>query len=180
MIGTITKAGKTLTLDGSSSGLYVGGLILGVPVSSDLVIAGAVTDTLVLSGASTYNGTTTAVTGTTISVRGNGSLGDTFSGTVVDSGASLAVNTILYKDAEALTINGITLTLGGTGANNVTCTVISGASQVTVGAASGASNFACTIVGTGGSIIKDGTNTVTGGATVNWYPEFHQHHWIRY
>ncbi|MCX6856018.1 MAG: autotransporter-associated beta strand repeat-containing protein, partial [Verrucomicrobia bacterium] len=271
LTGTITKAGTTLTLNGGSSGLYVGGLIVGVPVASDLIIAGgtvtlagantyngptflnagtlninnasaistgaftinggtidntsgaaitlttnnplninsnfsftgthslnlgtgAVTldanrtvtvsantltiggaiggafnltgagaGTLLLTGASTYTGTTTAQTGTTISVGANGSLGDISSGTVVDNGASLALNSVLYTDAEALTINGTGV--GGAGALQTTGTS-SFAGPIT--AATNATINNTGTLGLTGGLVKDATTlTLAGSGTYN-------------
>jgi autotransporter-associated beta strand protein len=146
---TVTVSANTLTIGGAISGGF------------NLIGAGA--GTLSLTGASTYTGTTTAQTGTTISVGGNGALGDTSSGTTVDSGASLALNNVLYTDAEALTINGTGV--GGGGALQTTGTS-SFAGPIT--AATNATINNTGTLGLTGGLVKDGTTlTLAGSGTYN-------------
>ena len=141
---SVTVTANTLTIGGAISGAFS--------------LTGTGAGTLVLTGDSSYTGTTTAVAGSTISVGGNGSLGDTSSGTVVDSGASLALNNVLYTDAEALTINGT-----GVGSSGAFRTTGTSSFAGTITAATDATINATGTLSLTGGLVKNGTTLTLGG-----------------
>lgn len=156
--GAVTlTANRTVTLNAGT--LTIGGSIAGA-----FNLTGTGPGTLLLSGASTYTGTTTVQGGSTFNVGGNGSLGDISSGTIVSSGAALVLNNVNYTDAEPLTITGTGT--GGAGAL-VGGGTSSFAGPITLGGnatiGSGGGTFTL-----GGQIDKTGTVlTLGGGGTFN-------------
>jgi autotransporter-associated beta strand protein len=157
--GAVTlNANRTVTVNGST--LTIGGAIAG-----NFNLTGAGAGTLLLTGASTYTGTTTVSAGSTITAGGNGSLGDTSSGTTITTGGALVINNINYSDPEPLSLNGTGV--GGTGAlvgGNGTSTFagpITIATNSTIGSGGGTFNLT-------GGIDKTGTVvTFAGGGTFN-------------
>jgi autotransporter-associated beta strand protein len=141
---TVTVTANTLTIGGAIGGAFS--------------LTGTGAGTLLLTGASTYTGTTTAVTGSTISVGGNGSLGDTSSGTVIDSGASLALNNVLYTDAEPLNING-----AGVGSGGAFITTGTSSFAGTITATTNATINATGTLSLTGGLVKNGTTLTLGG-----------------
>jgi autotransporter-associated beta strand protein len=156
--GAVTlNANRTVTLNAGT--LTIGGSIAGA-----FNLTGTGAGTLLLTGASTYTGTTNVQGGSTFNVGGNGALGDTSSGTVVGSGSALVLNNVNYTDAEPLNITGTGT--GGAGAL-VGGGTSSFAGPITLGGnatiGSGGGTFSL-----GGNIDKTGTVlTLAGGGTFN-------------
>ncbi|MBK8036101.1 MAG: autotransporter-associated beta strand repeat-containing protein [Verrucomicrobiaceae bacterium] len=153
--GAVTlNANRTVTVNGST--LTIGGTIAG-----NFNLTGAGAGTLLLTGASTYTGTTTVNSGATITAGGNGSLGDTSSGTNITAGGALVINNINYSDPEPLSLNGTGV--GGTGAlvgGSGTSTFagpITIVTDSTIGAPSGG------VFTLSGGIDKTGTVVTFGG-----------------
>jgi len=147
---TVTLTTGTLTIGGSISGAF------------NLTGTGA--GTLVLTGASSYTGTTNIQGGSTFNVGGNGSLGDPSSGTVVQSGSSLVLNNVNYTDPEPLNITGTGTggagALVGGGTSGFAGPITLGG-NATIGSGGGTFNLS-------GGIDKAGTVlTFTGGGTFN-------------
>jgi autotransporter-associated beta strand protein len=144
LTGTITKAGTTLTLNGGSSGLYVGGLIVGAPAASDLVIAGG---TVTLAGANSYNGPTNVSDGTLqVGVAGVGSTGTglitavktgaTYANAPMISGSGSLQGAVVIGDTVTATNRGILAPGdGNTATSNATLTITT-AGGLTVAAGS--------------------------------------------
>jgi autotransporter-associated beta strand protein len=156
--GAVTlNANHTVTLNAGT--LTIGGSIAGA-----FNLTGTGPGTLLLTGASTYSGTTTVQGGATFNVGGNGSLGDTSSGTVVSSGSALVLNNVNYTDPEPLNITGT----GTGGAGALVGGGTSGfAGPITLGGnatiGSGGGTFSLS-----GGIDKTGTVlTLSGGGTFN-------------
>jgi autotransporter-associated beta strand protein len=74
------------------------------PNGSALTVTGG--GGLALAGANTYNGLTTVVTGTTLTIENSGALGSTKNGTVVQNGASLEMEGGITVGGEPLNIQG--------------------------------------------------------------------------
>ncbi|MFM7605297.1 MAG: beta strand repeat-containing protein, partial [Prosthecobacter sp.] len=143
--GAVTlNANRTVTLSG-------GTLTIGGSISGSFALSGTGPGTLVLTGASNYTGTTNVESGTTLSVGGNGSLGDISSGTIVGAGSTLSLIGVNYTDLEPLNITG-----SGTGGGALV--------------ASGNSSFAGPITLDGNATIgitPGGTFTLSGPITKN-------------
>ena len=157
--GAVTlNANRIVTV--SAGTLTVGGIIDGI-----YNLTGAGAGTLLLTGNSTYTGTTTVSSGSTITVGGNGSLGDISSGTTITTGGALVINNITYSDLEPLTLNGSGILnsgalVGGSG-NSTFAGPITINTNATIGSGGGVFNLS-------GGIDKTGTVvTFTGGGTFN-------------
>jgi len=150
-IGFDTTAGNR-TVASAIPGNTLGGL--------GLVKAGS--GTLTLSAANTYTGTTSINAGT-LALTGAGTIASTGAVNATASGATLDISGIT---AAGLTIGSLTGAAGSA--------VTLGGKSLTVGDAT-STTFAGAIGGSGGSLVKQGsgqltlsgTNTFTGGLTVN-------------
>ena len=175
--GTVVSSGATLLLNGRNDPTGEALVINGTDVYGDGALTKTTGGTLVLSGANTYTGLTT-VSGGTLEVTGNGTLGATAAGTTVSSGATLLLNGLNNPTGEALVINGTgsvnlivappsgNLTISGGG----TLTFTGGTSTCTeqVTAATNATINSGGVVTFTGGLVKDGTVlTITGGGTIN-------------
>jgi fibronectin-binding autotransporter adhesin len=139
---------------------------------------------LALTGANTYNGTTTVSAGV-LNISNSLALGGTGGGTVVNSGAALEIQGGISVGTEALTLNGTGVSNGGAlrnvSGNNSWAGNLALASASRVNADAGtltlaggvnSSNFGLTVGGAGntaitgslglgsGSLTKDGTGTL--------------------
>lgn len=147
---TVTMTAGTLTIGGSIAGAFN--------------LTGTGPGTLVLTGASTYTGTTNIQGGSTFNVGGNGSLGDTSSGTIVQTGSALVLNDVNYTDPEPLNITGTGTggagALVGGGTSGFAGPITLGG-NATIGSGGGTFNLS-------GGIDKTGTVlTLSGGGTFN-------------
>jgi autotransporter-associated beta strand protein len=146
----------TLTVNSFANSSFAG-------VISDGAGTGALTktgaNTLTLSGANTYDGTTTVSAGV-LNIRDNAALGSSTGGTVVSSGATLQVQDSITVTGEALTLNGSGVS--GTGAlrNTLGNNVWTG--NVTLGSASTIASDSGTLAISGGVANAGNALTVTG------------------
>jgi len=130
----ITLGNRTLTVAGSYASTF-SGVIQGT--GGNLAITGAGTD-LVLDGANTYSGTTSIVSGATVSIGDGTALGASLASSVVNNGT-------------------LTFAPGLTDASSYPG-IISGTGRVTVQGANNGTNI--------GSILLGTANTYTGGTDV--------------
>ncbi|MFZ4596221.1 MAG: autotransporter-associated beta strand repeat-containing protein, partial [Verrucomicrobiaceae bacterium] len=144
-----TKDGTVLTLGGGGT-FNITGSIGGTSPNSDLLVDAT---TVNLNSANTYNGPTFIQNAGVLNANVNNALPTTNGRTAIimdDSGSG--------SSTLGLAANQSVASLTGA----ATSQILLGASQLTVGASgSGSSVFAGSIPGTGGSIVKDGTNTQT-------------------
>lgn len=195
---TYIEAGSTLQVgNGGTSGTLGAGNVMDhgtltfnrsddVTVANSIQSGGSVkkegTNTLTLSGASSYTGSTSINAGTLV-VSANGALGGTGGATTVSSGATLGFSGVTYSTTESVTING--LGDGGIGAiSNMTgggsssfagaitlgsdSTISSNASGVTFGLSGNINNqgHLLTFDGEGATVVT-GTISGDGGLTKN-------------
>jgi len=167
--GTIRNnaAGTTSTLtvgETNGSGAYAGAIAAG---NGTLALTKTGTGTLALSGNNTYRGATTVKAGTLV-LGSATALGDTASGTTVESGAVLDLNG-QNVGREALTIAGTGLSGGGALVNN-SATAASLAGDIVN------ANATYSVGGTGditltgnvrGMLTKVGANTLIFGGTAD-------------
>ncbi len=139
-----TSSSRTITIGGT--GTYtLGGVISGS--SSNLTVAATAAGVIVLTGANTYNGTTTVSGGTLRLSRTGGTTLPTGNSVVVNSGATLTIST-------AQQLNNVTVDAGGTLILNKTLTV-SGTATINGTLQIGQGGFATT---TGGGSYTYGSN----------------------
>ncbi|NHM07659.1 T9SS sorting signal type C domain-containing protein [Flavobacterium sp. CYK-4] len=139
-----TSTSRTITIGGT--GTYtLGGVISGS--GSNLTVASTAAGTIVLTGANTYNGTTTVSGGTLRLNRTGGTTLPTGNSVVVNSGATLTIST-------AQQLNNLTVDAGGTVILNATLT-ISGTATINGTLQIGQGGFATT---TGGGSYTYGSN----------------------
>lgn len=105
--GTVQLGSATLMLGGNNGSTAFDGTISG---NGGLNKVG--TGTFILSGANDYAGLTRISQGV-LAVTGTGTLGSTADGTLVDSGAALALDNGVTVTGEALTLNGTGIADGG-------------------------------------------------------------------
>jgi len=149
------------TIGGNTFGLTIGGSGNGSITSIIGTTSGTVnkigTGTWTLSGASTFTGATTVSNGTLkLGATGgatNTPLGTTGTGTTVNSGAVLDLNTFTLGTAEALTLNGRGINDGGALVNN------SGSGVTYSGAITLASDTRTTNSGAGALTLSGGITT---------------------
>jgi filamentous hemagglutinin family protein len=163
--GTVDLAASS-TVAGGGGTLTLGGVVSG---AGDLTKTGA--GTVRLSGNNTYSGVTDVQAGTLL-VNNANALGSSAGGTMVETGATLALNAFTIA-AEALTLNGGTLsraagnpTWNGTVDLAATSTV-TGAGTLTIGGVvSGAGGLTKT---GGGTVVLSGpgANTYAGPTAIN-------------
>jgi autotransporter-associated beta strand protein len=155
-LASITLGSATLSVNQSTNTTYAGG-ISGTGGFTKLGVG-----TLLLSGTNTYSGATTIASGT-LQVSGGSAIGD-LSGVTLANSASARLN-----------LNGSSETIGPLAGGGSTGGVVAlGNGTLTVGNSTN-TTFAGVISGAGGSLIKQGTdtlvlnraNTYTGGTTVN-------------
>jgi fibronectin-binding autotransporter adhesin len=164
-----------LTVGANNTSTTFSGLLDGTASASFTKIGAG---TLELSGANTYRGTTT-VSGGTLLVSNASGLGDTATGTTVNSGAALAFGGGITV-AEPLTLNGTGI--GGTGAllglalntgdDDTWSGPITLASDTSIGARPGAGTLLTIsgVVSGPGALIKTGTGPmVLSGGSANTY-----------
>ncbi len=167
----------TFTISGN---IDTGGNVLGLKGTGTTVLSGAVsgsgslvksdTGTTIIrgSGVNTYTGNTT-VTGGTLQIEKASALGSTSAGTVVSSGATLALGgTGTTFDAETLSITGTGVSNAGAlrnigGANTWTGAVsLGGAGNNNIGVDAGSLNISGVISGAAGNDLnKVGTGLLT-------------------
>jgi autotransporter-associated beta strand protein len=136
--GSVTLGAATLTTGGDNTSTTFAG---GISGSGGLIKTG--TGTFTLSGANTYSGATT-----------------------IDAGTLQAGATNAFSAASEFTIaSGATLDLAGfdqtIGSLEGAGTVTLGSAELTVGGDNASTTFSGTISGTGGSLIKAGSGTLT-------------------
>jgi len=167
--GNVTLGAGTLTTGVDGSSTSYSGEISG---SGGLVKAGG--GTFTLSGINTYGGTTSVNAGT-LSVTVDQALGTTAAGTTVASGAVLDFNNVAYTTAEALTVDGGTVsTSSGTSsfAGGITLDASSAVdvtgTQLTLSGVidDGVGTFDLSKTGGGIAIISN-TNTYGGATNIN-------------
>ena len=180
---TILSSAGSLTLSGGVTGASD----LTFDGDGDITESGAIADgvaatnviknglgTLTLSGINTYGGTTSVNAGT-LSVTVDQALGTTAAGTTVASGAVLDFNNVAYTTAEALTVDGGTVsTSSGTSsfAGGITLDASSAVdvtgTQLTLSGVidDGVGTFDLSKTGGGIAIISN-TNTYGGATNIN-------------
>ena len=146
------------------------------------------TNTLLLSGANTYNGNTTVSAGT-LQIGNATALGGTTGGTTVASGATLAISGGLTVLSENLTLSGsgvggggaLRSTSGSNTINSSTSASITIVADTTIGSDAGSTltltrnssnsikgtNFNLTLVGAGDFVFTRDIQIGTGGLTLN-------------
>jgi autotransporter-associated beta strand protein len=158
--GSLTPNGNTLALKGGSNGIDVSGTLAGS--SSNIIIDGGFTT---FSGANTFNGTTSLINGSTLTVSGTNALPTANGGSSITMDGNGSGGSTLV-----LAANQSIASLTGAASSNVTL----GSNTLTIGSSTGSSTFA-SVIGGSGTLVKDGASTLTlsgtsshsGGTTVN-------------
>jgi autotransporter-associated beta strand protein len=170
-----TAAGTSRTITASANTLTLGGIISNGTTADSLIKAGGGTLVLSGSGANTYTGTTTVNAGEldlnktagVNAIAGNIVIGD---GTGTDTLKLLASNQIADTSDMTLSaggtpvfdLNNFSETIDGLSSTNTSASVLLGSGTLTVGANDEPSfSFSGVISGTGGSLVKTGTGTLT-------------------
>lgn len=170
-VGTSSYAGN-ITMGSSSSVASSGDLTLSGVISgiSTNILSKRGTGNVTLSGANTYSGLTTVLTGTLTAANSN-ALGSTSAGTTIASGATLNINNVSIGN-EPITLIGA-LTGSGTAslAGNVTISStgnreVGGTGTLTLSGVISGATRPLTKTGTG-TVILSGVNTYTGTTTIN-------------
>lgn len=146
---SITLGSGTLTVAPGDSSEFAGA----ISGSGNVVMDGS--GTWILSGNSSYTGTTTVESGV-LNVRHSNALGATSGGTVVSSGARLELQDNISIGAEALTLAG---TLRNVSGDNTFAGTISGSGEIQV------QGGILTLSGSGNNTFN-GTTWIEGGATL--------------
>ena len=155
---TINNGGQALTVNQTSAGTYAG-VIAG---TGSLTLGASSTNTLTLSGTSTYTGATTLSAGTlSVATIGNGGVsGNLGAATTAASNLVFDGGTLRYSGATASTNRNFTINTGKTATFDITSSnlTLSGASTTTTGA----------LTKTGaGALTLSGAHTYTGATTVS-------------
>lgn len=146
---SITLGSGTLTVAPGASSEFAGG----ISGAGNIVMAGS--GTWILSGDSSYTGTTTVESGV-LNLRHNNALGATAGGTTVAAGARLELQDNISIGAEALVLAGELRNVSG---DNTFGGVISGSGDIQV------QGGVLTLAGSGNNTF-DGTTFISGGATL--------------
>jgi autotransporter-associated beta strand protein len=169
LTGGISKSGTTLTISGGGTVNITTNGITGAAANSNVVFDGT---TVVLSAASSYNGSTTIQNSGTFKLGGNNLLPTT-------PQTGVTINTSGTFDLASF--SGAVASLTGDNTATVRNSVIGGTSTLTVNPASGSTTFAGIIAGTNGgaqgnvalqkngagTLVLTGANTFSGATTVN-------------
>ena len=164
-----------LTLDGTSTGNVVTGNLASATGGGYLYLAKAGTGTWTLTGASTYQGST-SITAGILNVQNNNALGSPAGGLTVGNGASLQIQTpnLVY---------GLTMTISGSGAagatgalenvsgNNTLASLVILGSNATISSDAGG-NLALTNTG---SMTGSGYNLTLAGGGRRQHQQQHRH-----
>ena len=156
--GTLAKNGSVLSLQGGTGGVTVSGAISGTSPNSDLIVDGG-TGTVTLAAINSYNGPTYIINGGTLNanvanalptangrtalyldVTNNGTAWGTGNSTLV-LGTNQTIASLTGATSSIVNLSSYTLTIGTNSTTNTT--------------------FAGSITGTGGSLLKNGTSTLT-------------------
>ena len=172
---TSSNATRTMIINGSGNVNITGPVTNGVTAGSALTYSGS--GTLTLGGASTYTGATTISTGAAVL---SGSLGATAI-TVASGAAFTENNTGSITSTASLTLNN-SVTLSGTNTytgataatiGTLTLNGVLGATAITVSGSGAFTENSTGVIGGGASITAygpvtlTGTNTYSGGTTIN-------------
>ena len=169
LTGGISNSGTTMTIAGGGTVNITTSGITGGSANSNVVFDGT---TVVLSAASSYNGSTTIQNSGTLKLGGNNLLPTT-------PQTGLTINTSATLDLASF--SGAVASLTGDSTATVKNSVIGGTSTLTVNPASGSTTFAGIIAGTNsgaqgnvalqkngaGTLVLTGANTFSGATTVN-------------
>jgi autotransporter-associated beta strand protein len=169
LTGGISNSGTTMTIAGGGTVNITTNGITGGSANSNVVFDGT---TVVLSAASSYNGSTTIQNSGTLKLGGNNLLPTT-------PQTGLTINTSATLDLASF--SGAVASLTGDSTATVKNSVIGGTSTLTVNPASGSTTFAGIIAGTNGgtqgniglqksgagTLVLTGVNTYSGSTTVN-------------
>lgn len=152
LITSSTTGVCSLTAGGNNrSSIYSGIIQNGSATTVTLIKTGS--GVLTLSGANTYSGLTSIISGT-VRISHPNALGSITSGTTVSNGAALDLGGTNYTSAEPLTINGNGISGGGSILNSSVATATFGG-IITLGSNS-------SIAGGNGLINISNTGTITG------------------
>lgn len=179
--GTVTNVGAAavnlVVADGGVSTTFSG--ILTDTTNNLNLVKNAGTGTLTLSGANSYDGTTTISTGV-LNIQNATALGTTTSGTTVASGAALEIQNNIAVGAETLSLagtgvgsNGALRNISGTNsyAGNITLTaateIQSDAGSLTLSGGVSGATFGLTFDGAGDTAVSGVIGTTSGTLTKN-------------
>lgn len=192
-VATVNLAGGTLDMNGTNIGAAAPNAVTLNAQSGTLSNLGQLNNgatlnkttagTLILDGVNAYTGLTTVTAGI-VSVRSDTGLGNTASGTVVSSGASLELQNNIAVGSEALSISGTgsanngalrnlsgNNTYGGQVTLNAAATIQSDAGTLTLDVSSGSAIAGAaqnvTFTGAGNIAVADPIATTTGSLTKN-------------
>jgi autotransporter-associated beta strand protein len=179
--GTVTNVGAAavnlVVADGGVSTTFSG--ILTDTTNNLNLVKNAGAGTLTLSGANSYDGTTTISTGV-LNIQNATALGTTTSGTTVASGAALEIQNNIAVGAETLSLagtgissNGALRNISGTNsyAGNITLTaateIQSDAGSLTLSGGVSGATFGLTFDGAGNTAVSGVIGTTSGTLTKN-------------
>jgi fibronectin-binding autotransporter adhesin len=172
--GFVTLGTGTLTTGGDNSTTTFSGIISGI--GGNITKQG--TGTFVLSGANTYDGTTTVSTGV-LRALNNTALGTAAGGTTVASGAALEVDGGIALGNEGLTLSGTGIANGGalrsiSGSNSFGTRLNTLLADTTIGVNAGTLTLSGSITGSfsitkvgAGDLVLAATSSYTGSTTIS-------------